>query len=204
MPNAFWIRIVIGLAAAAYLVLAYGFGVSVDEDGLQYLAGVTFLIIVVLTVFDLWLWRLLPFAITKRPRLYGTWRATLDSTWVDPDTNQPVRKTFYIAIRQTFSLVSVTSLFDISRSRSTSADIVKDHDDLVLSYVYWSAADTDKREGNPPHRGTTSLVLSRANKRWSMSGDYWTERDSRGTIRTDGWNKHRYSSFEDAADANYS
>jgi hypothetical protein len=161
------------------------------------------IVVFILAAFDLYLWRYFPRAITKRPNLHGTWKAKLESTWVSGETGEAVSKHFYLVVRQTFSSITVTSLYDIARSQSTSAGLAEHNGTCELSYIYWSAAKTTKRTGNPPHRGAAALVIS-SEPTLSMAGDYWTERDGgKGTIATLGRSKKIYDSFDAAEEGVY-
>jgi hypothetical protein len=203
MPTAFWTRLVIGLAALLWIALAYVLKVPVDNQWLKYLSTITMMVILLLTAFDLYLWRFLPRKITKRPNLHGTWKAQLNSTWISPETGGPVSKIFYLVIRQTFSRVTVTSLYDTSRSHSMSADIAVHNGTYELSYVYWSAAKTAERGGNAPHRGAASLVVS-TEPAIGMEGDYWTERENaKGDIVTLGHSRTVYQTFAKASNGTY-
>jgi hypothetical protein len=203
MPTAFWTKVVIGLAALCWIVLAYLLNVPIDNRWLKSLSTVTLGVVLLLAAFDLYLWRLLPRKITKRPRLHGTWKAELQSTWVAPDSGAAVAKTFYLVVRQTFSKISVTALYDISRSYSTAADVEDNRGTYELSYIYWSAAKTIERTGNAPHRGAASLVVS-TEPTISMEGDYWTEREgAKGEIVTHGHSGRIYQSFEKASRGKY-
>lgn len=87
MKPSFLIRLAIAFGAAVWFVAAVVFGASVDENWiLKTLGAVTTAAVVVWTAFDLWLWRLLPTRLSKRPKLWGTWKASMDSHWTDPAT----------------------------------------------------------------------------------------------------------------------
>lgn len=202
MPTAFWTRVVIALATGSWVVIAYLFNVPVDNRYLKAFGTITMGVLMVLALFDLYVWRWLPFAITKRPKLRGTWKVLLESTWAG-EGGEPVSKECYLVVRQTFSRVTVSTLFDVSRSASLNATITEHDGVRELSYVYWSAARTTARDGNPPHRGATALVIATQPK-VHMVGDYWTERDNaRGTLTTIGRSNKLYDSFEAALLGDY-
>jgi hypothetical protein len=189
------------------LFAAVVFGASVDESWiLKTLGGVTTAVVVVWTAFDLWFWRLLPTRLTKRPRLWGTWKAEMESHWSHPATREQrvSTKTIYLVISQTYSKITLTGRFDISDSWTLSA-AVSERDDggFELAYTYRNEAHATQRQHNPPHRGSVVLGVS-TTPRTRLEGDYWTDRLSTGRIKTLGRSKKRYGSYADAAAGNYS
>jgi hypothetical protein len=199
MPTPFWTRLIIGLTAALWLLIAFVLDVPVDKNWLKALGGIGAAIVGALLLFDYWAWRLLPAGILRRPKLHGTWKATLHYQW--PEGTPTKTKPCYIVIRQTYSAVSVEMLFDISASQSRSASIVNENGRRSLWFSYWSAATALEREGNPPHRGGAELVISRKPRR--LEGDYWTERKTRGRIVTEGHTGRVYDTYEGAQSGEY-
>jgi hypothetical protein len=200
MPTPFWTRAVVFLAAGFWLLLAFVLNVPVDKTWLKWLGGIASAVVLALLAFDYILWRWLPCALTRRPVLRGTWKATLEYHW--PEDQPSKTKDAYIVIRQTYSTISVGMLFDISESHSTSAAIVERNGRRFLSFSYWSAASTTEREGNPPHRGAAELGIS-MKPRMLLEGDYWTERKTIGRIRSAGRSRHIFDDFESAKAAEY-
>jgi hypothetical protein len=195
MPTPGWTRVVIFLAAGFWLLLTFVLDVPVDTMWLKSLGGIASGVVLVLLAFDSLLWRWLPEALTRRPVLRGTWRASLQYQW--PMDEPQKSKDCYIVIRQTFSKVSVDMLLDISESHSTSADLIERNGRRFLCFSYWSSARTTEREGNPPHRGGAELAVS-TKPRTRLEGDYWTERRTIGHISTLG---HSSTLFDDYSSA---
>ncbi|WP_431885768.1 hypothetical protein [Micromonospora wenchangensis] len=154
-----------------------------------------------LLVFDLFVWRWLPYWLVKRPVLNGTWKARLKSNWLD-SSDSPIEKTCYIVVEQTFSKISVAMIFDTSDSISTVADIVYEGGRPVVWYAYRSAAHVLSQSNNPPHRGAIALYVSMS-PRISLGGDYWTERNTAGRIVTVGYSKKVAGSYRDAEDLSF-
>ena len=200
MPTPFWTRLVIALAAGLWLALAFLLDAPVDTEWLRPLGAVMAVVVLLLLAFDRLAWRWLPLAVTKRPKLHGTWKASLEYEW--PEGTRTQLKECYLVVRQTFSTVSVDMLFDISSSQSRSADIKEVAGRRSLWWSYWSAARTLDREDNSPHRGGAELVISLEPK-LRLEGDYWTERKTRGGIVTHGHSKQIYDDFESARSGLY-
>jgi len=205
MPTPGWTRVVIGLAAAIWLVVAIVLKVPVDQRWLRALGAVISVVVLLLVAFDRWMWRWPGVKrLVKRPVLLGTWKATLSSNWPGPDTGQAVLPMdTYLVIRQTYSRVSVRALFQGSNSEHIVGDIVASTaGPPVLWFMFRSEAHALKRDGNPPRRGAAALVVSSVPK-LQMRGDYWTEGGTRGEVVTHGHSSHLYDDFGQAAEGRY-
>ena len=157
-----------------------------------------------LLVYDRWAWKWPGLCrMTSRPVLHGTWKAVLRSDWIDPETGegQPPREAF-IVVRQTYSSISVSMLFDISASVSTSAQIVEQDGRQTLWYTYRSEARRLAQEANPPRRGGVALTISR-HPRVRLEGDYWTERKTTGEITAESHSKHLCDDYVSAQGETY-
>ena len=199
MPSSAAIRVTVGLTVAVLLLVALITGEPVEETWPRSLGIAATLVTLVFWSFDRVLWRWLPSGITRRPKLYGTWKATL--TWEWPAGTEQ-EKDCYLAIRQTFSRIAVDMCFDISSSECRSAGIVNSGGRRLLCFSYWSAARALRREDNAPHRGAAELVIATKPKA-SLRGDYWTDRRTLGHIETHGRSKKLYDDFSSAASGTY-
>ena len=200
MPTTNWTRIVIGLAAVVAITIVWATSGIVDFTYAKALVTASGVVVLFLLVYDRWAWRWpLLRRLTRRPILHGTWKAELR-------TSYPARAhetiECYIAITQTYSQISVDMLFDRSSSRSMSGDLVLEGGRCVLYYIFHTQADTLHRNSNPPTRGGAALVVARE-PQVHLAGDYWTERDTRGTVRTLGRAAKVYATFEAARAAAY-
>jgi hypothetical protein len=200
VPTPLATRIIIGLSAGLWLVLAFVLHAPVDKTWLKYLGGIASVVVVLLLIFDRWAWRWLPVAIGKRPNIHGTWKAQLHYQW--PEGTPTQTKDCFVVVRQTYSTVTVDMHFDISDSQSRSAAIVETNGRLSLWWSYLSIAHTLEQKGNPPHRGGAELAISLKPK-LSLAGDYWTERKTRGRVTTSGHNRRCYDNYQSALTATY-
>jgi hypothetical protein len=71
-----------------------------------------------------------------------------------------------------------------------------------LWWSYLSVAHALEQEGNPPHRGAAELAIS-VRPKLALSGDYWTERKTRGRLTTSGHSNRCYDDFQSALNATY-
>jgi hypothetical protein len=196
MPSPQWTRAVITVAAALWLGIAWSLGAAVDATWAKPAGFVVTAVVLLLIAFDTIAWRWLPFKLTKRPNIRGTWATDLHFTW--PPESAPRTKRCYLVIHQTFSTVSVRMYLDTSSSESRSADIRRRDGQHSLWWVYLSQA-TEFDRDNPAHRGASELVIATV-PRPSLDGIYWTERKTTGRLVTVGWSKSLFDSFA-AADA---
>jgi hypothetical protein len=188
MPTPTWTRIVAALFAAAFIALAALTGDSIDKNGLRWLSGVAGAIVLILLVYDRWLWRwpvLRQVAErTGRPVIYGTWRGRLDYE-ADAD-GVPGSTEMYMAVHQTYTHVAVHCYFPTSTSRSLVAAIEPvDKHRHELTFAYRSEAPVPARDANRPHQGTCVLALV-GRPVEEIGGSYYTDRRGRGTLTFDG------------------
>lgn len=195
MPTPFWTRLIIVLAAALWLGIAYLLNAPINATWLKPAGYVMSAVVLLLVAFDTFLWRFFPLRVTKRPNIRGTWKAELHYRW---PVGAPQRnKRCYVLIRQTFSTISVRMFFDISTSESRSAAIeVTDDGQYKLWWSYLSMAREFDRD-NPPHRGAAEVAIS-VSGTTTLDGQYWTERSTAGRIVTVGHSKKAWDSFEKA------
>lgn len=206
MPSAAWIRIVIGLAAGAMILISALTGDSIDQEGLRWIGGVTGGIILVLLAFDRWCWRWWGVRriveLTGSRVIHGTWRGTLE--YQNDGAGQPGSQPMYMSVHQTYSSVEVFCFFPESKSESWSltAAIEKGSHRHILRYVYRQQADAPDRDKNRPTEGVCELRLV-GRPVHEISGSYYAERGGKGTIRFDGVSKRVAGSAADASSLKY-
>ena len=194
MPTPPWTRAVILLAAALLAAAALALGIPLNE-GLGRLLGLASVATVfLLALFDRWLWRYLPSSLIQRPNLNGTWQTSLT---FDKD-GAPSEKRCYLVIEQTYSRISVDLVSSEGCSHSTSAGLVQQGLQQVLSYSYRNEPMTLVQARSPTHRGAAALMISKSGQGVRLAGDYWTERLTKGRIETIGHNRNRILDFNTA------
>jgi hypothetical protein len=165
---------------------------------LSFFSAAVFVCTLVLFAWDRWLWKLrLIQATTGVTRdLSGTWEATLESLWIDPATGtKPEPKTVYVVIRQTSSRATVTLISDESKSKSSIARVIKEDDSWLLHYVYSNEPRLELRARSPIHHGS-GVLSAVGNPVERISGGYWTDRDSKGSLRLKRRSRHLIEDFE--------
>lgn len=176
-------------------------GVAVNGTWFRPFSTVVGALLLLLVAFDLWAWRLrfLQGWFVPRPDLRGTWRVELQSDWKDPETDKVVGAIVaYLIVRQTFSTLSVRLLTVESTSELIAAEITKAADGTYrLAAVYRNEPKLAVRDRSPIHYGAIMLDVQ-GDPVTGLSGHYWTDRNSRGEIRTLARHGTIARSFNDA------
>jgi hypothetical protein len=172
-----------------------------DVTLLRYLSIAVLVCSALLLIWDQWLWKIRPFQLLPQVArdLNGTWEATLESLWVDPETQlAPAPKTVYVVIRQTSSEMSVSLISNESKSKSSLARIVKEEGSWLVHYLYTNEPLVDLRERSPIHHGSGVLNVV-GNPPSRIAGVYWTDRNSKGKLALGRKSKRHADDFEGAA-----
>lgn len=130
------------------------------------------------------LWRLLIRCIPARRAelVHGTWRGRLESSWADPETGSvPSPKIAYLVIHQSFSRLRIRLITDEAQSTLLTGHMRRGDGRLQLLYIYESLPHSRVRRENPRHVGAASLEVM-PDTATSLSGYYWTDRESAGVL----------------------
>lgn len=180
---------VILVAAIIWGALLILDGVLVSISWLRHVSVVTGVLLVLLSIFDLYLWRLAIFRswFVKRPLVDGTWKVQLQSNWIDPRSGQvmpPIDA--FMVVRQTFSRMSLRLLTAESQSELLGAEVIRaDDGSYRIIGVYRNEPRLGVRERSPIHYGGLVLqVIGSPPVR--LTGHYWTDRDTKGEIALSG------------------
>lgn len=201
MPSKNWTRITIGLFSAIILGASFLTGQSIDQNGLKWISGASSAVVMLLLIFDRWIWRWpLVSRVSERlghPIIYGTWNGEIE---FDKDFNgTPGKIDCYLSIYQTFSTVEIRGYFSTSNSYSITAAI--DHPRSTqtrLVYAYHGEAPHGKRDENRPNDGTAILdIVGRPVE--SIIGSYFTDRGGTGRIKLSRHTKKLSESFSQAS-----
>lgn len=189
-------------AASMWGVMLVFEGVAVSGVWFRPFSTVVGVVLLLLVVFDLWAWRLrmLQGWFVPRPDVRGTWRVELRSEWKDPATNQVVAPiAAYLVVRQTYSMLSLRILTTESSSELVAAEICKASDGTYrLAGVYRNEPKLSVRERSPIHYGAIVLDIQGEPVK-ELAGYYWTDRNTRGELRSLARHLAITSSFEEAS-----
>jgi hypothetical protein len=205
MPSKNWTKATIGLFSAIIFAASVFTGESINKHGLQWISGASSAVILILVMYDRWIWRL-PLisrisAITGHPVIHGTWKAELE---FDRDADgKSGSLTCYFSVYQTFSSIQVRGFFTTSESQSLAARIDRpQRNQTQLVFAYRSEAPYGKRNINRPHDGTVVLnVIGRPVE--ALGGSYYTDRGGTGTIKSVEYSKKLSESYDQATRLTY-
>lgn len=207
MPSRGWIQAIIALVAALMIGLSAITGDSIDEQGLRWLSIVGGAVTLLLLAFEQLLWRLPGIRWTcelcGHPVIHGTWRGTL-AFERDAEGN-PGQTEIFMAIRQTFSTVSIRCYFPATDAESWSlaASLKRNDHRHDLRYIYQQQAPVPARKINRPTQGACDLAVAGRPVR-SLSGSYYSDRGGSGTIRLSTHSRKLAGSLEEAQRLEYS
>lgn len=189
------------IAAALWGGMLIFDGVAVNGKWFRPFSTVVGVLLLLLVIFDIWAWRwrLLRGWFVPRPDLRGTWRVELRSNWKNPATKVGVGPIVaYLVIRQTFSTLSVRMLTDESTSELVAAEINKANDGTYrLAAVYRNEPNLSVRDHSPIHFGAFVLDVQ-GDPAKDLVGHYWTDRNTRGEVRTLASHGSIANSFKEA------
>ena len=201
MLNRLHLSTILLLAAALWGGMLLFEGVAVNGTWFRPFSTVVGVLLILLVAFDLWAWRLriLHGWFVPRPDLRGTWRIELQSDWKDPATDTVVGPIVaYLVVRQTFSKLSIRMLTTESASELVAAEINKATDNTYrLAAVYRNEPKLAIRDRSPIHYGAIVLDVQ-GDPVTALAGYYWTDRKSRGELRTLARHDSLAGSFKEA------
>ncbi|WP_159024706.1 hypothetical protein [Streptomyces sp. CB02613] len=186
MTKTIVIRIIVGVVVAIFMVSAWVHSGKPDWSMLRIFSTAAFVCTIMFNVWDFWIWRLpwiqrIPGVGIPRS-LRGTWKGTLTSFWIDPETGSiPPSKTVYLVVQQNASLITVKLMTDESKSASALAEVSEVDGSLVLAYMYLNKPDLRVEHRSRIHHGSTVFDVS-GNPARRLKGHYWTDRDSKGEL----------------------
>lgn len=192
------------VATTVVLVFAVGIILSGDQVKSSWLNSYSYAVTaatITLALWNHWIWRWT--WVQKLPRvprsIRGTWRGTVASAWIDPETGQsPPPKPVFLVVRQSATTISAVLLTDESSSRSTLANLAEDEIGAALSYIYLNRPKVRVEHRSRMHNGSAFLEIG-GRPASRLNGRYWTDRDTRGELSFDQHRTAIADDFEEAA-----
>ena len=176
-------------------------GLTVSPEFFQPFSIVVGAVVLGLSVFDLWLWRVpaLQGWFVKRPHLWGTWRVTFQSNWINPATGQGIGpRKGYAVIDQTYTRTSLRLLTEESTSELLVDDIVLAPDGVFRLFgVYRNEPKVAVRHRSTLHYGAIALTIH-TEPLLRLEGTYWTDRQTSGDLVFSDRQSDKHDSFESA------
>ena len=183
MPSKFSLSVIVFIASLIFGFLLVIDGVAVEICWLRFLSPAVTILIFLLSAFDLFLWKIFPEWLIKRPKIYGTWQGTIQSNWHGRDRGEQIPPIeCYTAIHQTFSRLSYRQMTGESSSRLISGSIISYPDNVYqIGGIYCNEPTLFLRERSPIHYGGQLLTVI-GKPTTSLKGEYWTGRNTAGQI----------------------
>ena len=179
----------IGLTIAVWLIALWIQGMAVlSADFIKPFGIVVGTITLIVTLFNkyAWSWKIFQGWYVKRPNLMGTWKVELKSSWINPETNEPIPPiTAYATVRQSLTSLSFRLMTKESRSVLIAHSIEQqEEDDLYkLVGVYRNEPKIELQgQRSEIHHGSFSLEIH-GNPVVELEGHYWTDRGTKGSMK---------------------
>lgn len=199
------ISIFLGLSVLVWGLVLFAQGTQFGWQHLRPFGIVVAFLVGLGVVFErrLWCWSRLHGWFVKRPDLRGTWRVELQSDWIDPETNVGVPLIVcYMGVSQTLSTLQMHLMTPESESWFIAESITPS-----LSKVGYRVAGVYTNEPKIHLRGNRSeihrggLLLEThgpANRPDTLTGEYWTDRKTKGEMTFIERRPGVFTRFEDA------
>lgn len=149
-------------------------------------------------LFDSCLWSWWPFTwAVGRADVRGTWRGQIVSDWISPATGTTLAPIpTVVCVTETASVLYLRQFTAESESATVAASILKEPDDAeTIVVVYRNDPKSSVREHSPIHFGGMRLRVTGED---SLTGDYWTDRNTRGQLTLRRISRKKCRSFAEA------
>jgi hypothetical protein len=203
MLNRTHVTLILLLAVAVWTSTLAVFGYRVEWYFLKPFTVTVSVVTIVCLVFDRWLWRWRLFKgwLVTNPDLQGTWKAVLQSDWIDSGTAQGIAPIeCAITIRQSFSSLSFRLFTSESSSYLVAHKLVRQNDGVFQLFgTYQNTPDIELRGVRSEiHYGALMLEV-RGDPPAELTGHYWTDRGTTGSITLSQKIAQVLSSYDEAA-----
>lgn len=175
--------VVVGVIYAAVLYLS---GVHHDAGAKQALSYVPTALVILVALWDVWLWKAAWFhRLSQRPLISGTWSTTLtptaESRIPEGGNRGPIEA--YVVIRQTYWSIAVRQYTAESTSDSKASmwNNPKGGSARTLTFTYANQPRQVLEGRSRHHLGTTALDIV-GMKPTTVTGDYFTDRYTKGDM----------------------
>jgi hypothetical protein len=175
---------IVGVASVIWLALSIVGAANGGPAVILALSDLIPTLLIGVSLFERWGWRWSPLHpyVVGQPVVSGTWRGDLASLWENEAGERPPMKTVYLTISQTLTTLFVRLLTDESASDQMAGSVKKlPSGNWVISYTYTNTPRLERRKGSPPHLGGAALTIF-GEPPTRIEGEYWTDRDSKGTL----------------------
>jgi len=176
-------------------------GVRVPGTWVKVLSVVPIAVVAIFALFDNWIWRLGRVKrLVHRPQLNGTWKGTLVSLREDAQGRETEHNPIpiFVVIYQSYLTLSVCLMSEESKSRSIATVLEKSQPhEYTIYYHYNNLPGLLVRGGSPAHTGGARIEVNGVTPT-TLTGEYWTDRRTRGTFIAERVSSSKYGSWTEA------
>lgn len=201
--------LIIAVASTAVVAFCQSMGTVSVRDFFQPFSIVLWSLIGLLVFHNRrsWRWRWLHGWFVKRPDLRGTWLVKLQSDWINPKTGKGVPLIIgYMAVTQTLSTLQMRQMTKESESGLIAHEISElegeNRYQIVGVYNNEPGLPVQKKNPSPIHYGALRLYShGPGNRPETLTGEYWTGRNTTGTMVLSDRHPEVFTRFDDAHQA---
>lgn len=203
MPTKTHISAFIALTIALWLLVLLVQGTPLTAEFLKPFGIVSTIMTGIYFIFDKYLWscKLFKGWYVKRPDLRGTWRVELQSSWINPETNEVIPQiNGYAVVRQSLTSLSLRLMTKESRSVLVAHSIEQqEYDELYKLVGVYRNEPKIELQGvrSKIHHGSFALDIH-GSPVYELQGFYWTDRGTKGSMKLFGKVCKLYDTFEQA------
>ncbi len=197
------IWLLVGISFIFFIVIAYFKDITdyTILNTVKFLPLVVFLDALSVGVFSKYLWKYKVFKnwLVPFPNLNGTWKGTIHTTWIDPETkHRPDPIPAIITINHSFSNISCVMRTAEMSSYSFQSSFLIDKENQVkkLLYSYSSKPIPTVKDRSPQHDGSVEFDIIEVPV-LKLVGDYSTTRKTTGHIKMEYWKKDKLEEYPD-------
>jgi len=173
----------IAVGAVVWAILLFLDGVPVSGALIRPFSSAVTAVVIAWKLFDKWMWRWRVFRwwFVSIPDIQGTWKGTLASNW--QRSGEAIRdQQVFFTVKQSYSSIRAQLFTAESASQTLVAAIAQEGEAFVLSSIYRNIPRILQRGSKSPmHFGAVRFELA-GNPPYSMIGEYWTDRDTKGEL----------------------
>ncbi len=134
----------------------------------------------------LWKWRIFNFLefVHQVPLIEGVWKGQYQSTWKPPGDTSPISGDVEVVIKQ-------PNLYELKITQETNegpslsyCESIKAQEDgsFLLNFSYLNVPKATFVNKSPISYGTARYILKRVKKSMTLAGDYFTSRQTTGSV----------------------
>ena len=191
----------IGVAAVIWGIFLLAAGYPLTRYLFDPFSKVIGVLVIVLFLFDRWLWKLpiIHSLLVPFPDVSGTWKGQINSSWKNEKTGNPIETIdAFLVVYQTYSSINIRMMTKESNSDLLSGNIIQNQAGPdTIAGVYNNIPYLTVREKSPIHFGGLLLKIHNGEKT-ILDGEYWTDRDTKGTLLFDKRMKKTCENFDSA------